>query len=111
MQAANAQEHSLFRRLFSDPVRLDKPSRLPWPAAWRRDGFVGLPWGEIFQSNSKASLQERTGFRNLPQKVWMVLDPVIEPIVLRLEPDKDAGGSTVPSNNDFSRSGQAKVLR
>ena len=47
MQAANAQEHSLFRRLFSDPVRLDKPSRLPWPAAWRRDGFVGLPWVEV----------------------------------------------------------------
>src|SRR2546426_6735457 len=70
-------------------------------AAWRLQGFVGPPWVEILQSNSEASLQGRTRLSDLPQKFWMVLDPVVEPIVLRFEPDQDAGRSTVASDDDF----------
>jgi hypothetical protein len=64
-----------------------------------------LPWIEILQSNSETSLKGRTGLRDLPQKTRMVLDPVIEPIVLRFEPDQDTGGSSVPSDDDLFTNG------
>ena len=76
-------------------------------AAWRLQRFVGSPWVEILQSNSEASLQGRARLGDLPQKFWMVLDPVIEPIVLRFEADQDTGGSTVASDEDFFTSCQA----
>jgi hypothetical protein len=74
--------------------------------AWRLQRFVGSPGIEILQSNSKASLQGRTRLGDLSQKFWMVLDPVVEPIVLRFEPDQDTGGSAVASDHDFYISGQ-----
>ena len=70
-------------------------------AAWRLQCSVGPPWIEILQSNSKASLQGRTRLGDLSQKFWMVLDPVVEPIILRFEPDQDPGGSAVASDDDF----------
>ena len=39
--------------------------------------------------------------RSAAKKLRMVLDPIIEPIVLRFEPDQDTGGSAVPSDDDF----------
>jgi hypothetical protein len=52
-------------------------------------------------------LQGQARGGDLPQKLWMVLDPVIEPIVLRFEPDQDTGWSAVPSDDDFFNSCQA----
>jgi len=70
-----------------------------WRAAWRLQRFVGPSRVQILQSNTEASLQGQARRGDLPQKLRMVLDPVIEPIVLRFEADQDTGRSAVPSDD------------
>jgi len=74
---------------------------LPRRAAWRLQRLVGPSSVEILQSNTEAFLQVQARRGDLPQKLWMVLDPVIEPIVFRFEPDQNAGRSAVPRDDDF----------
>src|SRR6267143_4195629 len=72
---------------------------------------VGPSSVQILQSNTEAFLQGQARRGDLPQKLWMVLDPVIEPIVLRFEADQDTGRSAVPSDDDFFNSCHVQVLR
>jgi hypothetical protein len=52
-------------------------------------GRVGV---EILQSDAKTSLQIQTRCGYLPQKLWMILDPVIEPIVSDWNPIRTPAG-------------------
>ena len=86
--------------------------RLPWSARLGGCNVVlGRTGVEIFQPDAKTALQVQTRLGDVPQEFWMILDPVIEPIVFRFEPDKNASGATVSSNDDFFTCSQTKVFR
>ena len=76
-------------------------SGLPSRAVWRLQRCVGPPGIEILQSNTEAFLQRQARLGDLPQELRMVLDPVIEPVVLRFESDQNTRGSAVPRDDDF----------
>ncbi|HEY6346436.1 MAG TPA: hypothetical protein VIY49_33515 [Bryobacteraceae bacterium] len=51
---------------------------------------------EVFELRSQAAPQAAPGRLNPAEKPRIALQAVIEPVVLGLEPDEDAGGLPVP---------------
>ena len=66
------------------------------PAEQQRDSILG-----IFQRDSFLSSERRPGFGDSLEKLGMILQSVVEPIILRLEADQDARRSPVASYDDL----------
>ena len=67
--------------------------------------------GDILQLDSKSTLKSRARFSDLPEKLWMVFKPVIEPIIFRFEADQDSCCPPMPGNDDLFAGRQPQVFR
>ena len=66
---------------------------------------------DLVERNTSACADLRARFRDPAQKLRIVFQTVIEPIVFRREADEHAGGSPVPRDHNLLFRGQTKVLR
>ena len=56
---------------------------------------------EVFESCTTAGIQVPTGPGNLVEKLWMVLQSILDPVLFRAEPNEDTGGFAVASDEDL----------
>ena len=56
---------------------------------------------EVFQSRPLACPERRSSLLNLAKEFRVVLKPILEPVLLGLEPDQNAGRSSVFCDHDF----------
>ncbi len=56
---------------------------------------------EVLQPDAKSALEGHARFGDLAEELWVMLQPILEPIIFRLKADKDTRWSAVPSNDDF----------
>lgn len=74
----------------------------------QRQSAGKLIWN-IFQSNATASTEIGSRFTDTLKKLGIVLEPVIEPIILRLKADQNAGRFPVAGNDDLALLGETQV--
>ena len=81
------------------------------PAAARRLHLdVGPPLSEIPQWHPSTFSKIGTCFGNAIQKLWVMLETIIEPVVFRGESNQDPGWSAVAGDHDLVVHGQPEVF-
>src|SRR6266436_4307810 len=82
------------------------------PAAVRCSAFVRpQPRFHIFQADTTPRSEARSGRGYASKKSRIVLQAIVEPIVLGLEPDQYTGRSSVPRDDNLFLHCQAKIPR
>jgi len=61
------------------------------------EGRKKTPWsgGQIFERNTAASANRRSGFGDPIEEFGVILQAIVEPVFLGFEPDQDSGGLPV----------------
>lgn len=55
----------------------------------------------VFEEYTTTFAKRDACIRDATQEFGMVLDPIVDPVVLRGKPDQHAGRTTVPRDDDF----------
>lgn len=63
---------------------------------------------QILQSNTAPRPESLSRFCYSPEKLGMMLQPIVKPVLLGLEADQDAGRLPVPRDEDLLGLGQAQ---
>lgn len=81
----------------------------------REPGWWAAPsqplWRQLFQSDPAPFLESVSSRRNTAQELGMVLETIVEPVLLALEPDKNTGWLAMPRDEDLFGLGQAEEPR
>lgn len=62
------------------------------------------------QGDSLTRPKSDSRLRNAPLKFRVMLQPILEPILVRRKSDEDAGRTTVPRDHDFFVDRESQVL-
>ena len=65
----------------------------------------------IVELRAAAGAQAGAGLFDARKKARVVYEPVIEPVVLRAEPDQQAGRLAVPRDDDLFRLSRTQIAR
>lgn len=60
--------------------------------------------------NALAGAKSGSGLLDATEELRMMLEPILEPILFRPEPDQDAGRAAVPCDHDFFVDGEPEVF-
>ncbi len=62
---------------------------------------MGRLLGNLLQRHAPAGPEALPCSLDAPQESWIALQPILEPVVLRLEPDQDSGRLTMAGDDDL----------
>jgi hypothetical protein len=75
------------------------------------DGVVRPPLSQFSKWCSPTFAKRSTGFGDATEKLRVMFQTIVEPVILRCKPDQNTGRTTVTSDHDLFVDGQAEVLR
>jgi len=61
----------------------------------------------VIQRHTSTRSDRGTGFGDATQELWMMLQPVLEPVLVRRESDQYPGRSAMTRNDDFLHLGES----
>jgi len=102
MRACDGTKRAIVVSRFLASLTLTRPNGLVLTRAARRrvQHLLGvLP--QVSKRDSPTSANSRSRILDATQKIRMMLEPIVEPIVFRPKSDQDASGATVPRDDDF----------
>ena len=63
----------------------------------------------VLESRARAGPKGLPGLLDAPEELGMVLEPVLEPVLLRLKPDQDPGRPAMPCDQDLLTRSQSQI--